>query len=39
MQRRSVMLAGIIGFILGGMFGIIVMSLLIAGRDDINKRE
>ena len=33
------MLAGIIGFILGGMFGIIVMSLLIAGRDDINKRE
>ena len=33
------MLAGIIGFILGGMFGIIVMSLLMAGRDDINKKE
>ena len=29
------MLAGIIGFILGGMFGVLIMSLLVAGgRDD-----
>lgn len=29
------MLAGIIGFILGGMFGVLIMSLLVVGgRDD-----
>ena len=40
-ERRIYMLAGIIGFILGGMFGVVVMSLFVAaGRDDeINGRN